>query len=153
MLNDLLRIKRIREKSAEDEVRKCRYRVEVATKELEDKKQELTQYKEWRIQEEQRLYDEIMNTQVKQFDLDILKQTIAKLREKDLILQDAITKAEEHLEETKQQLEEARDKHRLATQAVQKFEEFTDVLNQEEAKEKARQEDLELEEFTVRKRF
>ncbi|CAM3692823.1 type III secretion system stalk subunit SctO [Parendozoicomonas haliclonae] len=153
MLNDLLRIKRIREKSAEDEVRKCRYRVELAVQDVEKKKQELVSYKEWRIQEEKRLYDEIMNTAVKQFDLDIVKQTVALHREKDLILQDAITQAEEHLEETRKELEEAQQKHVLATQAVQKFEEFTDVINQEEAKEKARIEELELEEFTPRNRY
>ncbi len=153
MLHDLLRIKRIREKSAEEEVRKCKYRVEIATQELEKKKQELEDYKIWRHKEEQRLYDNIMNTSIKQFDLDILKQKVAKLRERDLILEDAIKDAEKHLEETKQQLEEARQQHVLATQAVQKFEEFTDVLDQEEAKEKARLEELELEEFTPRNRF
>ncbi|MTI14269.1 type III secretion system stalk subunit SctO [Sansalvadorimonas verongulae] len=152
MLHDLLRVKRIREKSAEDEVRKCRYRVEVAVQDIEKKKKELEDYKEWRYQEERRLYDNIMNTAVKQFDLDILKQKVAKLREQDLVLEEAITKAEKHLEECKQQLEEARQAHAKATQAVQKFEEFTDVLDQEAAKEKARLEELELEEFTPRNR-
>ena len=153
MLHDLLRIKRIREKSAEDEVRKCRYRVELAAQDLEKKKQELIHYKEWRIQEEKRRYDEIINTEVKQFDLDILKQTVAKLREKDLVLQDAITQAEEHLEETKRQLEDAEHAYAKATQAVKKFEEFTDAIEQEEAREKARIEELELEEFTPRNRY
>ena len=153
MLNDLLRIKRIREKSAEDEVRKCRYRLEVAVQDVEKKKEELIRYKEWRVQKEQQLYDDIINTSVKQFDLDIMKRKIVKLRERDVTLQDDIVKAEEHVEECKQQLEEARQKHVLATQAVQKFEEFTDVLNQEEAKEKARLEELEMEEFTPRNRY
>ena len=153
MLHDLLRIKRIREKSAEEEVRKCKYRVELAVQDLENKKKELEDYKVWRHKEEQRLYDNIMNTSVKQFDLDILKQKVAKLREKDLVLEEAIKDAEKHLEETRQQLEQARKQHVLATQAVQKFEEFTDALDQEEAKEKARLEELELEEFTPRNRF
>ncbi len=134
-------------------MKKCRYRVEVATQDLEKKKQELIHYKEWRIHEEQRRYDEIINTQVKQFDLDILKQTIAQLREKDLILQEAINKAEEHLEETERQLEEAQQQHLLTVRAVQKFEEFTDAINLEEAKEKAYREEQELEEFTPRNRF
>lgn len=153
MLHDLLRIKRIREKTAGEEVRKCRYRVEVAAKELEDKKQELVDYKAWRIQEEQARYDAIMNTEVKQFDLDILKQTIAKLREKDLVLQEEIKKAEEHLEQSKQQLEEARKVHVLATRAVQKFEEFIREQEKEEARERERKEELELEEFTPRKQY
>ncbi|MCL6271701.1 type III secretion protein [Sansalvadorimonas sp. 2012CJ34-2] len=153
MLHDLLRIKRIREKSAEEEVRKCKYRVEIAVKDVEDKKRNLEEYKAWRHKEEQRLYDNIMNTSVKQFDLDILKQKVAKLREKDLVLEEAIKDAEKHLEESRQQLEEARQKHVLATQAVQKFKEFTDALDKEEAKEKARLEELELEEFTPRNRF
>ncbi|MCY4471743.1 MAG: YscO family type III secretion system apparatus protein [Kistimonas sp.] len=153
MLNDLLRIKKIREKKAAEEVRKCRYRVETAAQELEKKKQELVDYKKWRIEEEQRRYDAIMNTQVKQFDLDILKQTVAKLREKDLVMQDDIKKAEDHLEKTKEQLEEARKAHVLATRAVQKFEEFIREQDKELAREQERKEELELEEFTPRKQY
>ena len=149
MLNDLLRIKKIREKAADDEVRKCRYRVELAQQDLEKSKKELTNYQQWRVQEENRLYEEIINAQVKQFDLDMLKQKVAQLRERDLLLQDAITKAEEHLEETKKQLDLAQENYRLASQAGKKFEEFIDVMREDELKEKARIEELELEEFTT----
>ena len=153
MIHDLLRVKRIREKAAEDHVRTCRYRVEVAVKQLEAKEKELVEYKQWRLQEETRLYDEVMNTSVKQFDLDIIKQKVALLRQKDLTLEEEIASAKTDLQKAREELEQATQAHLLATRAVQKFEEFADVVDKETAREKARIEELELEEFTPTKRY
>ena len=136
-----------------DEVRKSEYRLEQAHEEVKNKTTEFEEYVEWRCKEEQRLYDNIINMEVKQNDLDKLKIKVASLREKDVELQQAITVAEKQVEEAEEQLEQARENHRKAMQAVEKFEEFTKVLDEEEAKEAARLEDLEMEEFTVRPRY
>ncbi len=152
MLHQLLKIKEIRENSALREVRKSEYRLEQAHEDVEKKTQEFEEYVEWRCKEEQRLYDNIINMEVKQSDLDKLKIKVAALREKDVELQQAISIAEKEVEDAREQLEEAREKHRQAMQAVEKFTEFTKVIDEEEAKEAARLEDLEMEEFTVRPR-
>ena len=153
MLHDLLRIKRIREKSAQDEVKKVRYRLEQAVIDVDQKKEELTTYIDWRGQEERNLYDNIINAQVHQHDLDFLKQRIARMREHDLVLEEAIRKAESRVEEVREELQQAEAALKVAMQAVKKFEEFTQVLDEEEAKKKAYQEEQELEEFNPRNRY
>ncbi|WP_422134747.1 type III secretion system stalk subunit SctO [Endozoicomonas sp. ALD040] len=150
MLHELLKVKQIREKSAQDQVRKCEYRLEQAQLEVKNKEQELEEYIDWRCKEEQRLYDNIINTEVKQNELDQLKANVARMREKDVLLEQAINEARQDVEKAKEQLEQAREDHMKAMQAVEKFEEFTKVQDEEAAKEAARLEDLEMEEFTVR---
>ena len=152
MLHELLKVKRIREKSAHDEVQKCKYRLEEAHKEVRRKEKEFHEYVEWRCKEEQRLYDNIINMEVKQADLDSLKKKIALLREKDILLEQAVSEAKKKVIDAEAELEQARDVHAKTIQAVEKFEEFTAALDEEAAKEAARLEDLEMEEFTVRPR-
>ena len=153
MLHELLKIKNIREQAAETEVRKCKNRVEAAKEEVKKKQQEVEEYVEWRGKEEQRLYDNIINAEVRQNDLDNLKKKIALLREKDVILEQAVAEAKKNVEKEEQALEKAREEHTKAMQAVQKFEEFTKVQDAEAKKEAERVEDLEMEEFTVRPKF
>jgi len=153
MLHDLLRIKKIREKSAHEEVKKCRYRVEQAVLDVQKKEKALEEHLSWRKAEEQRLYDDIMETQVKERELDLLKQRVVLMREKDSVLQDEIKTAEDALAQCKEQLSEAETIHQEAMQTVEKFEEFTKALDEEAAKEATRKEELELEEFTPRNRY
>ena len=153
MLHELLKIKNIREQSAETEVCKCKNRVEAAKEEVKKKQQEFEEYVDWRGKEEQRLYDNIINAEIRQNDLDNLKQKIALLREKDVTLEQAVAEARKKVEQEEQALEQAREEHAKAMQAVQKFEEFTKVQDAEAKKEAERIEDLEMEEFTVRPRF
>lgn len=151
MLHDLLKIKVIREKSAHDDVRKCNRLVEESLQKQQQREKELDDYIKWRRQEEEDLYEEILNTEVKQHDLDFLKQKVAVMREKDSELEQAVESAKSHVLEAKQKLEEAKITHQRAMQAVEKFQEFTAVLDEEAAKEAERLEDLEMEEFTVRR--
>ena len=153
MLHELLRIKNIRVQAAETEVRKCQNRVEAARQEVKNKQKEFEEYVEWRVQEEKQLYDNIINMEIHQNDLDHLKQKIALLREKDVSLEQAVAEAKKKAEVEEQALAEAHEKHAKAMQAVHKFEEFTKVQDEEAKKEAERLEDLELEEFTVRPRF
>ena len=153
MLHDLLRIKKIREKSAHEEVKRLQYKVEQAVITLQKKEKALEDHISWRKKEEQRLYDEVMETQVKERELDHIKQRVVQMRGKDSELQEDIQNAKNHLDECKEHLEQAKQVHRDAMQTVEKFEEFTKVLDEEAAKEAARIEELELEEFTPRNRF
>ncbi len=153
MLHDLLKIKHIREQSAEREVRKCQSQLEKAQQEVKNRQTAFEEYVEWRVQEEKRLYDNIINAEIHQNDLDKLKQEVAILREKDVTLEQAIAEAEKEVEVAKLALLEAQQQHAKAMQAVEKFEEFTKIQDEEAKKEAERLEDLEMEEFTVRPRF
>ena len=166
MLKELLKVKNIREESAEREVRRCQQEVELCKQEVERckqeverRQQELQDYVLWRGQEEQRLYDNIMNTSVHQNDLDKLKQKVAMMREKDVSLEQAITEAQQRVKEAQQRVKEAeqtlaaaRKEHLKAKLAVEKFEEFCKVQDEEADKEAKRLEDLEMEEFTGKSR-
>ncbi|MGB1271198.1 MAG: type III secretion system stalk subunit SctO [Endozoicomonas sp.] len=110
----------------------------------------MEEYIDWRCKEEQNLYDNIINMEVRQNALDQLKQKVAVMREKDVSLEEAVSEAKKKVADEEQALEAAKETHMKAMQAVQKFEEFTKVLDEEAAKEAARIEDLEMEEFTVR---
>ena len=153
MLHDLLRIKKIREKSAQDEVKKCQYKVEQSVIELEKCKKALQDHITWREQEETQLYDNIMNTRVKERDLDLLKQRIILMRDKDSVLEEEIQNAQKVLDEHKAALSEAENRLIKATQAVKKFEEFTRVLDEEAAREAERIEELEMEDFRLKKLY
>ena len=153
MLHELLRIKQIREHAAHEQVRKVQEQLQQARQEAEDKEQELRDYLDWRGKEEQRLYDNIINTQVKQNDLDTLKHKIAMLREKDVLLEQDLEEAKQKIREVEEALDKAREEHMKALQGVEKFEEFNRVHDAEAKKEAERLEDIEMEEFTVRPRF
>ncbi|MDB2384691.1 type III secretion protein [Endozoicomonas sp.] len=150
MLHELLKVKEIREKSAHDEVVKRRRLLEEAQQEQKDKEQALEDYIDWRCKEEQTLYDNILNTDVRQHDLDFLKQKVAAMREKDAELEQAVEVAKNHVLEAEEALKEAKEAHYKAMQAVEKFESFTKALDEEAAKEAERLEDIEMEEFSVR---
>ncbi|MDP0562797.1 MAG: YscO family type III secretion system apparatus protein [Candidatus Endonucleobacter sp. (ex Gigantidas childressi)] len=150
MLHELLKIKKIRETSAHNALLKQKRLLEEAQQMQKDKEQELEDYIEWRCKEEHILYDNILNTDVKQHDLDFLKKKVAALRENDVALEQAVEEAKSRVIDVEQELELAEERYRKARQAVEKFEEFTKVLDEEAAKEVQRLEDIEMEEFTVR---
>ena len=151
MLHDLLKIKRIRENTAREAVKLAKYKVEQGVKEVQAKKKKLADYIEWRQKEENNLYEEIMESFIKERELDLLKQKVVLMREKDSVLEDEITAAEKRLEENKKALSEAKAVLKKAMQTVQKFEEFTRIIDEEAAKEAERIEELEMEEFTNKK--
>ncbi|MDD7805072.1 MAG: YscO family type III secretion system apparatus protein [Endozoicomonas sp. (ex Botrylloides leachii)] len=150
MLHDLLKVKKIREESAYQKVLQCKRLLAEAQQKQKDKEQALEDYTNWRCKEERTLYDNILNADVRQYDLCFLKQKVAAMREKDAELEQAIEIAKNHVVETEQHLKNATEAYHKAMQAVKKFEEFTKVLDEEAAKEAERLEDIEMEEFSVR---
>ena len=150
MINDLLKVKEIREKAAHNEVIKCHLALEEAEQEKKDATHALENYIDWRCKEEQSLYDNILNTNVRQRDLDLLKQKVAALREKDAELEQRVEVAKNGVDNAKQALSEARQAHQHAVQAVEKFEAFSNVLDEAAAKESQRLEDIEMEEFSTK---
>ncbi len=153
MLHDLLRIKKIREKAAQDEVKKCEYRVEQAIIQVKEKEEALEAHIIFRTEEEKRLYDEIMNTHVTERALDLVKRKVMLMREKDLEFQEAIKQAKNELEKQQAALEESKILYSKAMQMVEKFKEFTRIIDKEADKEAQRKEELELEEFSVKNRL
>ncbi|MBE8215688.1 MAG: YscO family type III secretion system apparatus protein [Endozoicomonadaceae bacterium] len=152
MLHDLLHIKKIRERSARHEVQTCQYRVEQAHITVQEKEKALEDHVHFRTQEEKKLYDNIMNTSVTERALNLIKQRIIVMRNKDMEFEEAIQNAKNELDACKEALKTAKELHQKSIQMVEKFKEFTRIIDEKEAQEILRKEELELEEFSVKNR-
>ena len=111
-LEDLLRVRNFREDNAASELTKRRTEVEEAKQLLEQRKQELADYTQWRIQREEELYQEVMEQKVQLKTLDDLKMDIQMLREKEAVYQQRIVDAQQALKAAEQALEQAHQQHR-----------------------------------------
>ncbi len=150
-LQDLLRVRNIREDNAANELARRRTEVEAAEKIVEQRKQELKEYTEWRIRREEELYQEIIEKKVQLKELDDLKQSIGLLREKEFVYEDRIREAERLLREAQEALEQAHEEYRAAVKNRQKIDEHKSIWAQEEAKIDEANQEKELEDFHVRK--
>jgi G:T/U-mismatch repair DNA glycosylase len=147
MIQDILFIKKDKEKKAIDILKKCKQDVAKKKSQVEDKQGELKKYKKWRIQEETNIYDSILNKNIKQKKIDETKHKIAKLREKDVKILEDINIAKKKLQEAEDSLLQAQESYDIAFKAVEKFKEINEIINEEELKEKNLREELETEEF------
>lgn len=147
MIQDILVIKKEKEQKAIDKVRKCKLDVSQKKTYLEKKHTELTEYKNWRIQEESNIYDSILNRNIKQKKIDETKHKIAKLREKDVKILEDINIAKKRLNQAETALEAAQKEYDIAFKAVEKFKEVVEIIDEEENRERNLQEEKETEEF------
>lgn len=148
VLEDLLYIREMREQMAKDQMSKARRHVAEMIELVKQRKKELEEYKEWRVKEEERLYEEVMNTEVKKVELDELRSKIANIRNKELDYVQAIDVARDKREEAKKALEEAKLLYKQAQLNREKIEEHKEVWMEEWKREQMRLEDIEMEEFT-----
>lgn len=151
VLQDLLKIRLMREQWAKDELVKAQNVLEAAIKKVEQKKKELKDFRIWRIDEEKRLYAEIMLKHVKRTDIDGLKLNIAKLEKRELDHIQAVDDAEEERDKAKEALEKARVLYHLALVNVQKLEEHKATWMAEWTKEQELLVEKEMEDFKALK--
>lgn len=147
VLQDLLKIRLMREQWAKDELIKAQNVLDAAIKKVEKKKKELNDFRIWRAKEEERLYAEIMHKHVKRGDIDGLKINIANLEKKELEHIQALDDAEQEREKAKEALEEARTLYHLALVNVQKLEEHKETWMAEWSKEQELLVEKEMEDF------
>ncbi|WP_281557952.1 YscO family type III secretion system apparatus protein [Thalassomonas sp. RHCl1] len=148
MLEQIFTIKELRERKAAGKVTECRHALKQHEQALQDAKQKLNEYIQWRSQEESRQFKSLMGQVSTYRKLELINQDISHLRLKDGDYQEAILKAEAALQQVQQALEQAQLAHVLAQRAVEKFHELRTQAQEKIAKEQQRKEELELEEFT-----
>lgn len=149
-LEDLLRVRNFREDNAANELTKRRREVEQAEELVQQRKQELADYIQWRIKREEELYNVVMQKPVQLKDLDDLKQDIQLLREKEHLYEDRIREAEKALADARQALDDANAQYQAAVRDRQKIDEHKDLWAQETAKINEANAEKELEDFRVR---
>lgn len=146
-LQDLLRIRQMREQMAKDSLIKAQNYLEETIRQVEQKKKELEDFRVWRVEEEDRLYAEIMNKKIRRMDLDGLKAKLAKLEKKELEHEQAVDDAQAEREKAKEDLETARNLYNQALIGVQKIQEHKDSWMEEWKKEQEMIEEKETEDF------
>lgn len=143
---DIVKIKKIREESAFNEMKRREQILEQAIKKVEEKEKELLDYQEWRIKEENRLYNNILKKKVYVKDIDSLKLEIIHNKEQE---QDYVKARDDALQEKENAHDAYMDSKKDYSQAVintEKTGEILTVVTEEEAFEAERAEEGEMEE-------
>lgn len=149
-LEELLRVRRLREDDATNELTRRRREVEQAERMLEQRQRELEEYTAWRIQREAELYEQVIGKQVPLKALDDLKKDIQILRDQEITYQERILAAEKALAEAKARLVEAQAAYQATRKDRQKIDEHKGIWAAEAAREYEAGQELELEDFKVR---
>ena len=150
ILDELLRVKRIREDEAIKVMKEKQLQLEQCRKLVETKNLEHDEYVVWRKEEEKRLYQEVLNKDVHAYNLNTMRDQITSFKDKQQQLKEEIAKAEAAVDEATEHLAEARQARMDAYKTVQKYEEYKDIIETIENREAERREELEAEEFNIR---
>ena len=146
-LDSLLSVRQFREENAKREVRYAELAVREAEEEVLRQKQALEEFHVWRLEEEERRYDAIMNKPMSIRQIDIFKAGLAQLAAEEALKEEDIRKAEQKAAEVQKALETARENARKAMKNTAKITAHKDIWSEEAKKEAEHMADLELEEF------
>lgn len=149
-LKDLLNIRQLREQMAQENLIKAQRDLEHAFEMLKRRQKDLEEFKEWRVEEEDKIYYKIHNKKIKTDGLENFRYEFAQLDEKELEYEKAIMKAEEKREEAKEALKEAKAAYRHAIMNLEKIKEHEKIWIEQWIKEAQMLEDKEMEEFQTR---
>ena len=146
-LDSLLSVRHFREENAKSEVRYAELAVREAEEEVLSRRKALEDFHAWRLEEEERRYDAIMNKPMSIRQIDIFKAGLAKLAAEEALKEEDIRKAELKVEEAKKALDTARENAKKAMKNTAKITAHKDIWAEEAKKEAEHMADLELEEF------
>ncbi|AZZ91039.1 hypothetical protein EUZ85_10015 [Hahella sp. KA22] len=146
MLSALADIKKLRERNAQAEALKKRQMLAQKQAQVEEATRDLQQFEIWRVQEEHRLYDGIMGSEVGLKEIDKVKHQIGMLRLKEVSLAEQVENAKQEQKQAEAALRQAEHALAEAGKAVEKCQMLIEQVTAEANAEAQRLEDLELEE-------
>ena len=146
MLEELLKIKRIREADAETAVRSAERKLAEAHEAVWAAKRAASDHHEFRLKEEVRLFEEIRGESVHVRDFDDMKHAVSVLRQKEADLEETIVEKTKAIAPAADAVEAAKEAYREAKVATMKFEELVNLERAEAAKAAIIREDAETEE-------
>lgn len=149
-LEDLLRVRRLREEDRQNGVTQARQGVERAAQGVEDAKKRLAEYAAWRVEREAQLYAEVMHREIAVRDLDELKVKIQLLRDQELAHAQGVRDAEKALAAARDALAAARAAHAQAVKETRKIQEHREWWTAEALREAEMGQEKELEDFRTR---
>lgn len=140
----------MREKIAEEELTIAKSKLDEAKRMVIQREKELEEYKGFRKEEENRLYEEVINKKVKKNAYTDLKHEFAKLKQKEVDKETAVMDAESAVEDAKQVVDDARQHYQQLVMSKEKILEHKKSWEAEYKREKELLEDIELEEFQAK---
>lgn len=146
MLEELLKIKRIRERDAETAVHLAERKLAEAHEAVRAAKQAVSDHHEFRLKEEVRLFEEIRGEPVHVRDFDEMKQSVAMLRKTEADLEETVAEKTKAIAPAEEALQSAQEAYREAKVATMKFEELVDLERSEAERAALFREDAETEE-------
>ena len=146
MVDELLFIKEFREKKAEKHMLRTRLDLQQAHHRQQKADDDLQVFRIQAQQEEIRWYEQLCSRVVKPREILSVHEDVAALRAEEANLAVTLEQALADHETAQQHYAMAADQHRMATAAKNKFMEVAQTLQAEEARERERIEELELEE-------
>ncbi|MEJ2044107.1 MAG: YscO family type III secretion system apparatus protein [Reinekea sp.] len=146
MLSKIEAIKKLRETNAQTAVKRQRTILAESDQALRDAEDALVQYKEWRIEEEQRLYQEIIGSSVEMKGLEKVKSQIGKLRQEEENFKKRIIDAKQERDRAEQDLHRAELALHEANKALEKCQELVKQIAKDTLAKALRGEENELEE-------
>ncbi|MDR2200605.1 MAG: type III secretion protein [Puniceicoccales bacterium] len=149
-LDDLLRVREIRKDRAEKNLKKAQQLLKEAEQALAKAQQELEDYKNFVIQETQRLYNQVLRKSINKREIDNLHFMIKELQDRIFDYQKRVEDAMLACDKAKENLDNCREELRKAERNIDKIESLKDVWREEMKKEEERQADAEVEDFTAK---
>lgn len=140
-------VRQYREEAARRAVSAAERAVVAAQSEVARRQEELESYRLWRIDEENRRFDAIMNQLLSAADLDSFKSGLIALALAEQAREQALIDAEEALRQSRIQLDGCRGQLALARKDSARLETHRDIWKESQKREAEHKEDMEMEDF------
>lgn len=146
-LQDMVFVREHRQDKASKALNASRRVVKEAEQHLAGCEKKLADYAKFRVAEEERLMQSIMHKPVKLGDITDIRLDISNMRERELDFVDQVRKAEGELDRAREEMVNAQQAYKKATQDTEKLVEHKVSWLREQDLELERLADLELEDF------
>ena len=146
-LEALLSVRLYREEGAKRGVRNAEGALREAVAAVDKKWKALEEVRIWRVEEEDRRYEAIMNVPMSMEKLDAFKNGLALLAAQENDREQAVAQAQKTVERRREELRKAQEAVKAARKNTSKIQAHKDIWQEEARKEAEHKEDLELEEF------
>ena len=150
-LQELLRIRVMREDRASAELSAARQEVRRAEQQLVERKDELRAYEETKEERRDRIYEAVLGHAVSREEIDKVIEGVARIDEEGALKADNVALAAAKVKEKERLSEEAKAHFVQASKERMKISEHREIWLAAELKEQEARQEIELEDFTGKK--
>lgn len=147
-LTMLIGVCKLREDAASSKLRGAEYRLEEAVENEKKLQQALVEYRQWRLEEEDRRYRGIVGLDMNRAEMEDFRADLGLLKVREAEYEKEIIEAGRLITVREKEVEEARKAYMATLQETRKIETHRELWLEDWKKEQNRLEDIEMEEFT-----